>query len=306
MLIGRAAIYLIRVGILVILGALVLSMGLDAQTAKQSQPNVIKQADTAFHAGFAARQAGNLELARTKFAEVVRLQPQIAEGHEALGAVLLELNKPAQAAVEFEAAARIKPNDDGVEGNLALAYAQAGQPAKAIPHFDVALHLSQVAGHAPVEAAFYEAYGRALAGAGKPEEAINQFVAEEALTGPRADLEDSIGTLYAQQSMWPQAQERFEHALTLDGTFLRARIHLGVLLRQKRDIENSLATLSAAAALTPPSAEAMFEYGRSLAAAGKDEEATQQFSKAIKLDPALPGEQLELAMALQRQIGREH
>jgi Flp pilus assembly protein TadD len=55
----------------------------------------LKDADAAFRAGLAARESGNLELARTKFSEAVNLQPQIAEGHEALGAVLVEMGKPA-------------------------------------------------------------------------------------------------------------------------------------------------------------------------------------------------------------------
>ena len=53
---------------------------------------------------YAARQNGNLELARKKFAEVVKLEPKIPEGHEALGAILVELGKPADAIAEFEAA----------------------------------------------------------------------------------------------------------------------------------------------------------------------------------------------------------
>ena len=59
-----------------------------------------------------------------------------------------------------------------------------------------------------------------------------------------------------------------------------------------------------ACALGPPSAEAMLEYGRSLAAAGKDEDAIQQFTPAMKLNPNLPGVQFEMAMALQR-LGRQ-
>ncbi len=81
------------------------SLAAVAQSAKPAS-DVIQRADAAFHEGYAARQAGNLELARTKFAEVVGLQPKIAEGHEALGAVLVELGKPQDGAREFEAAAK--------------------------------------------------------------------------------------------------------------------------------------------------------------------------------------------------------
>ena len=193
-----------------------------SQSAKKPAPDVIKRADAAFHEGFAARQAGNLELARTKFAEVVRLQPAIAEGHEALGAVLVELGKPLDGALEFEAAAKIKPADDQIETNLGLAYAQAGEPQKAIPHFEAALSLSQQSGHAATDASVYDAYGHALASAGKPDAAALQFVAEEAITGPRADLEDAIGTLYAQQKEWQEAEQRFR-ACHLPRQFLYAR-----------------------------------------------------------------------------------
>ena len=84
-------------------------------------------------------------MARTKFAEVVRLQPRIPEGHEALGAVLGELGKLSEAVKEFEAAAALKTDDEGIETNLALAYVQAGEAAKSIAHFAAALNLSQQA-----------------------------------------------------------------------------------------------------------------------------------------------------------------
>jgi protein O-GlcNAc transferase len=275
-----------------------------SQTAKKPSPDVVKQADAAFREGYAARQDGNLELARTKFAEVVRLQPDIAEGHEALGAVLVELGKPLDGAREFEAAERIKPSDDGLETNLALAYFQAAQPEKAVPHFESAVSLSQQPGHAALEASFYDAYGHALAAAGKPDQAVLQFIAEETIAGPRSDLEDAIGTLDAQQQNWQDAQQRFERAISLDNSNVHARIHLGLLFLAQKNVVAAVNTLSTAAATNPPNAEALMEYGRALATAGKDEDAVQQFNASIQADSNLPGVQLELATALQR-LGRQ-
>ena len=60
------------------------------QPPSQPDADALKGADAAFHAGYAALQAGNLEEARTQFAEAVRLAPQIPEGHEALGTALFE------------------------------------------------------------------------------------------------------------------------------------------------------------------------------------------------------------------------
>src|SRR5208282_5259580 len=115
---------------------------LQAQTPAPAGADAIKRADEAFRAGYAAQQAGNIEEARAQFAEAVRLAPKIAEAHEALGAVLLELDKPSDAVAELEAAFKLKPADPGIESDLAMAYSRAGQPASAVPHFKAVYELS--------------------------------------------------------------------------------------------------------------------------------------------------------------------
>src|ERR1035441_4890942 len=110
--------------------ALVLStqtLCLAGQSQAAQQSAAVEQAGAAFRAGYAARQAGDLKSARTHFADVVRLTPQIPEGHEALGTVLLELGSAPEAVSELEIAAKLKPNDPGIETNFALALAQANR-----------------------------------------------------------------------------------------------------------------------------------------------------------------------------------
>src|SRR5205823_13769415 len=115
-------------------------MGTQARTAN---PKASQKADAAFRPGSAAHPPGQLHDARARFAEVVGLAPQLPVGHEALGAVLLELSEPAEAIPQLEAAARLRPNDRGIEMNLAYALAQSGQAAKAMPHFEAVLRLGQ-------------------------------------------------------------------------------------------------------------------------------------------------------------------
>ncbi|MGO9434474.1 MAG: tetratricopeptide repeat protein [Terracidiphilus sp.] len=275
-----------------------------AQAPDAANPETLKQADTAFREGVAARQSGDLAQAQEKFALVVKLEPQIAEAHEALGAVLLELNKPTEAIAELEAASGLKPGEAGNEANLAMAYAASGDAAKAISHFEAALHPVDGSAPAQMDASFYDAYGHALAAAGRPGDAIAQFEAEEGLAGEHAEIEDAIGSLYAQEKQWDEARKRFEHAIQLNGSLTSARIHLGVLQRERGDITESLTTLEAAAKADPPDARGVFEYGRTLAAAGRDDEAAGEFATALKANPQLTGAQLELAMALQR-LGRQ-
>src|SRR5579859_2818363 len=105
---------------------------LACQAPAAQKADALKRADMAFRAGYAAQQAGNLELARSHFAEAARLAPRIPEAHEALGAVLVELGKTAEAIQELEAALKLKPGNREIETNLALAQVKAKEPEKAI------------------------------------------------------------------------------------------------------------------------------------------------------------------------------
>lgn len=277
---------------------------LATQAAGAPDAEELKRADAAFKDGYAARQAGNLEAARAKFAEVVRLAPAIPEAHAALGEVLIELKRPAEAIPELEAALKLKQGDTGVESNLALAYAWSGQPASAVPHFQAVYSNSLAPGAQPVDAAFCEAYARALAAIGERNEAISLFGAAEERGGSKPELADDIGSLYAQLGNMDKARTEFERAIAADKSFAPAQIHLGVLLRQQNDIAGSLATLSAAVDLAPNNEFAQLEYGRTLAAAGRDEDALPHLQQAVLAAPGLAGADSELAMALQR-LGRQ-
>jgi tetratricopeptide (TPR) repeat protein len=260
----------------------------------------LRKADAAFRAGYAASQEGQYEEARARFAEVVKFAPQIAEGHAALGTALIALNRPAEAVPELEKAARLKPSDGAIEGNLAIALWRASGGVKAIPHFEAALRL----GPPSQDPAFFDAYARALADVGRREEALKQFAAKEQITGPRAEIDDAIGTVHAQMQQWDEARAAFERALAEDANYSRARIHLAAVYRQQNDLKAAIATLEPAAKADPPNAAMLAEYGRMLADAGQDEQAAAALAQALQLEPGLPGAAGDLAMALQR-LGRQ-
>lgn len=285
-----------RVCLLLVLAA----FAVQARPQQTPRPELIEQAEKAFRAGYAAQQAGQFEVARTQFATAVRLQPHIPEGHEALGAVLLELGKPAEAIAELQAAAKLKPGDAGIETNLAFACSQAGQAAKALPHFEAALRTAKES----LSPAFYDAYGRALAANGKPAEALQQFKTEEKLAGPHAEIDDAIGAMNARLAQWDDAQQALERAVAEDGNYTQARVHLGVVYRERHDLPASIAALEPAARADPPDMNASLEYGRSLAAAGQDDAAVPAFERALQRDPKQAVGASDLAMALQR-LGRQ-
>ena len=293
-----------RAGLSRLLAVLCVSAVMAAQSLKPGTPEAVREANAEFQRGFAASSAGRLEEARADFAQAVRLAPQIAEGHDALGSVLIALGKPADAIPELETAARLKPGDATIEGDLGRAYAGAGQAVKAISHFEAALRLTKE----PQNAEFYDDYARALDVAGRREDALKQFAEEEKLSGPKGELDDAIGTVYAQMGQWAEAKAAFRRAI--DKTVSASpRIHLSVILRQENDPEAALKVMEpavggAASDWDAYPAGAWAEYGRVLAAMGQDEVAARALVQALKEDPAFPGAAGDLAMTLQR-LGRQ-
>jgi tetratricopeptide (TPR) repeat protein len=97
-------------------GELIASIALWATLAATAQTHQVpadqvKQADTAFKAGYAALTSNDLQTAREDSQKVVKLVPQIEEGHSALGAVLLQLNLFPEAIAELKRALKLKPED---------------------------------------------------------------------------------------------------------------------------------------------------------------------------------------------------
>ena len=192
----------------------------------QTDPSSMKQADAAFHAGYAAASNGDLTTARQQFQRVVQLAPQIEEGHSALGGVLYQLGDYPGAMKELEKALSLKPRDRSAQENLALAYTDAGNPQKALPYF-AALEddTSQ-----PASPDVLAAHARALAATQQIPAAIQKMQEALAASPQNALLFDQLGSLYAQAQDWTQAQSAFEHALQINPSLASAHLHLGVVL----------------------------------------------------------------------------
>src|ERR1700749_1254451 len=193
--------------------------------AAVNQAAAAKQADAAFHDGYAAANAGDLEKARRSFAEVVRLEPKIPEGHAALGSVLLSLGRPQEAAAELKRGLALRPADEDMKMNLALAEARSGKSAEALALFQ---ELTGRGVAFPVEAEI--GYAGALTETGQRPAALERLHAAVAATPDNAALHDALGSVLAQEQQWPAAQQEFARAVELDARMVAARLHLGTVL----------------------------------------------------------------------------
>ncbi len=268
-----------------------------ATAGQQPDPGQkLRDADAAFHAGYAAAKSGDLIAARDDFQRVVQLSPEIAEGHSALGSVLLQLGQTAQAIPELERALSIHPDDRSAQINLAIAYEQSRAFDKSSSLFTV-LDQDQTD---PLPANALISYARALGATGHGDLALTRMQKAVNDNPGDATLRDALGSLEAQRQDWPAAQAQFEQAIALDASFGDAHEHLGVTLLAEQRIPEAIRELTTASQLSAQNPAAVFELGKALAANGEDEKALPVLQKAVELAPSFLDAKYQLALALQR------
>jgi protein O-GlcNAc transferase len=265
--------------------------------AQEPSPG-LKQADAAYRAGVAAFSRNDFNTAREDFENVVRLVPSMEQGHTALGAVLVRMGRTNDGIRELEKALAIKPSDGSVQLNLALAYEQGGQSAKALPWFAKLEAVSRTEKH-PLPANVLASYARALAATQQLSAAIARMKEAVAEDPHNADLQDDLGSLYAQRQDWPNARLAFTAASQANPDLALAHLHLGMTLQAQQQ-PGALDELTRAYQLAPKNAVIALQLGQALASGGNDEQAIPLLQRAVELDPRSAAAAYQLGLALQR------
>lgn len=258
----------------------------------------LKEADADYRAGVAALSHNDLNAALADFEKVVHLAPSTEQGHSALGAVLVRLGRTTEGIRELEKALAMKPGDTSAQLNLALAYEQNGQPAKALPWFGK-LEAAARADKRLQPPYVLAAYARALATSGQLPAAIARMKEAVAADPRNAVLHDNLGSLYAQREDWAHAKEAFTTALEIDPDLAIAHLHMGMAL-QATNQPGALDELARAYKLDPENADISIEYGSGLATAAQDEQAIPILRHALELDPKSTAAAYQLGLVLQR------
>jgi tetratricopeptide (TPR) repeat protein len=264
----------------------------------QVESPAMKQADATYQLGSAAFSKGDLQTALVDFQKVVRLAPTVEQGHSALGLVLLRLGRTAESIPEFERALALKPHDSATQLNLATAYQLTGQAAKEIVWLERIEAADKAQRHA-VPADVAEMHGRALAAEGKLPQAV--VLMKQAVDGEpqNAGYLDELGSLYAMQKDWPDAEQSFRTAISADPRMAAAHLHLGLALQAQQQA-GAAEELGEAYRLDPENPIVNLELGRALAAGGEDERAIPLLSHAHELMPQSGDAAYQLGLALQR------
>jgi protein O-GlcNAc transferase len=255
----------------------------------------LKAADAAFHAGYAAERRGDLSTAKQQFEKVVQQAPDIAEGHSALGSVLLQLGQYEPAIRELLRALALKAEDRTAQTNLAVAYEQSGDHDKSLALFQ-SLDRNALR---PLPSGVVIFYIRALAATHQTDLAMARTQRAVAATPEDPALADTLGAFQAQRQEWNDAVSQFREAIRLDPTFGEAHLHLGVALMTLQRSSEAVQELTTAAELRPQSVLTQVELAKALVASGEIAKAVPWLHRALALNPSSLETKYQLALALQ-------
>lgn len=200
-------------------------------------------------------------------------------------------------------AVALQASDNVSQANRALTYQRGGEPEKAVAIY-AALDAATKAQHKTLPSTVLANYARALASISQLEGAAAEMKAAIAGAPSNATFEDDLGSIYARQQRWADAQTHFAAAARLAPPLAAAHLHLGLAM-QAQGLPEALHELARAAKLAPQNSAIGLEYGKALAVSGDDAQAINVFQSILarRDNPADPNTldiTYALALALQR------
>jgi tetratricopeptide (TPR) repeat protein len=128
--------------------------------------------------------------------------------------------------------------------------------------------------------------------------AIEEYVAAQRYSADRPEARVNLGTFYARQQRFAEAQAEFEAALALDDKFVPAYVNSADAWRAQGRDDESLRVLEQARAKAPPNADVEFALGLTEARLKNRDETLAALERAVKLGPDVPRYTYTLAVAL--------
>ena len=284
-----------------------------------------------YRAAQTALAAGDLDRAREGFEAISRANPELAEVHATLGALLFQEGKFTAALAELTRAKALKPSLPKIDGLLAMSQAELGRYGDALPKLEEAfrtavdLPIKRISG-LELERAYTalrrdsDAVGVALELQRLFPDDAEVLYRNERLFGNFAYLTVQRLAQIAPESIWThqaraEAEEsqgahdvaiaEYRKVLEIDPQHRGVHYRIGRCLRERardlhhpEDLALAMQEFKAEAKLDPESANAAYEIGELHRLAGELDLAKESFQAALRLYPDFPEANLGLGTVL--------
>jgi tetratricopeptide (TPR) repeat protein len=215
-----------------------------------------------------------------RFREVIRLQPNLDDGHYNLGVALDKTGNTAQAEEEIRHALAINPAHAKAYLSIGEIMRRNGKSQEAETIFRQGLAA------VPNDPSLAADLGGLLFQSGRVPEAIDLYRRAVENDPDMPQLEYNLGVALLQTGKVEEAVNYLETAVRLDPSLAAAHGNLGSALAQLKRLPEAIDQFQAAVQINPGYLTARFNLGLALAQSGRFPEAIDQFNQILRVDPA--------------------
>lgn len=261
------------------------SLGETRPQSRQAAERVLAQARQ-------ERAAGDLGAAERCYRQALGLDPNRAQAHYELGAVLQASDKLDAGLAHFHEALRLESGHFDAACQLALGWSVLGDVDQAEYFSRLALEID------PASALLHLHLANLLFGAGRYEEALehNQMAVE--LDPDSAQARNNLGNSHKQLGRPEKALAEYRKAVELDPSLGEGHLNLGATLLEMRNSDESEPHLRMAVSARPDLAEAHFALAHLLAEKAEPRDAIAHYRQAIALQPHFAQAHFNMALQL--------
>ncbi|MBI4446968.1 MAG: tetratricopeptide repeat protein [Acidobacteria bacterium] len=226
-------------------------------------------------AGVLSVQAGNRDSALEHFLQAEHRNPSDPDLNEALGNLLLDLNRPLEASQRLMAA---RPSPLNL-ANLGVAFYKAGRLAEAEKYFEQALEKES---SNPV---YWRFLGEVRFQAGRDPQAIEAFEKGLVLSPQNFELLYGLGSAHANLNQLDAAARYFEEAVRVSAS-PQAHLYLGIVRDRQKLYQQAQVHYQKALDLGLEDAQAHFRLAAFFSLRSQRVQALRHLQRALEMDSA--------------------
>jgi tetratricopeptide (TPR) repeat protein len=249
-------------------------------------------AEAHYNLGALLQRRGQHAEALREHTEALRLKPDLSEALYSIGVCEQALGRLEQAIGHYSEALRLQPGSAPAHYSLGTALQATGRFDDAVTHYREALAITPDFGAARC------GLGMSLAGRGMPNDALTELRECVRLVPGAAAAHDSLGSVQAQLGNNVDAIAEFRTALQLQPNLAATHYKLAITLAGANRTEEAAAEFRNALTYDPTSAQTHHDLGAALANLGRMREAIAEFREALRLQPDYADAKANLDRAL--------
>jgi tetratricopeptide (TPR) repeat protein len=225
-------------------------------------------------------QRSNLERGISQLeSAIARSAPQRAEYYLELAEAYQNNNQPAKALPLYQQAVDRNPKFLYGWQKLATALRRSGRPTEAIAALQRAAQLSADNPYT------WREQGLAEQALGRPDDAIAAFKKAIAIDPDMSEAYNNLGAIWSQRQDSTRALDAFHEAIRIQPDYADAHANLATLLSSTGDLPEALQQFALALKFHPKEAATRYGYAVALGRSRRADEAQQQLEASLRDDP---------------------